>query len=59
LGERIYEEIPISSAVFSDIEILNLLTMRATEERQAIESGRKLAAHLQSISAKLDALSNP
>ena len=59
LGVRINEEIPLSSTTFTDIEVLNLLTMRAVEEKHAIDSGRKLMTHLQSISAKLDALSNP
>jgi hypothetical protein len=59
LGVRIYEDIPSTSQVFTDVEVLNLLAMRATEERNAIESAQKLEAHLQNIAIKLDALNMP
>ena len=57
LGDPIYVDIPISSPAYTDIELLNLLAMRASEEESAIESGRKLQAHLQSIVFQFDALS--
>jgi hypothetical protein len=58
LGQPIYATggIPKSSPVYTDIEILNLLAMRATEEYQSIESGRRLETHLQNILVQLDAL---
>ena len=56
LGVRIYDDVPNSSPVFEDIEVLNLLAMRASEEKNAISSGQKLKAHLQSIALKLGAL---
>ena len=54
LGVRIYEDIPISSPIYADIELLNLLAMRASEEKGAVESGRKLETHLQTIAAMFD-----
>ena len=59
LGVVIYEDIPASSQIFTDVEVLNLLAMRATEERNAIASAQKLEAHLQNIANKLDALNLP
>ena len=56
LGVRIYEDTTTSSQIFADVEVLNLLAMRATEEMDAIESGQKLEAHLQKIVVRLDAL---
>ena len=59
LGTRIYRDIPTASPLFTDIEVLNLLTMRAGEEISAINSGRKLESHLQDIARMLDGLSSP
>lgn len=56
IGERIYGDIPDSSPISADTEALNLLEMRATEEINAIEAGRKLEAHLQSIADQMDAI---
>lgn len=59
LGVPIYKDIPTASPTFTDIELLNLLTMRAGEEFSAIKSGRKLESHLQDIARMLDSLNNP
>jgi len=58
LGQPIYamDELQTSNPVYTDIEILNLLAMRATEEYESIESGRRLEAHLQNILVQLDQL---
>jgi len=58
LGQPIYamDELQTSNPVYTDIEILNLLAMRATEEYESIESGRRLEAHLQNILIQLDVL---
>ena len=56
LGVRIYDDVPKSNPVYADIEVLNLLAMRESEEQNAITSGQKLEAHLQSIAVKLAAL---
>lgn len=57
LGEVIYEDKPIDSLIYIDIEFLNLLTMRKTEESYAVSSGKRLEAHLQAIVDRLDELS--
>jgi hypothetical protein len=44
------------SPLYQDIEMLNLLTMRNAEERDSIESARRLLSHLSRISSRLDAV---
>lgn len=56
LGVEIYDDVPKSNPVYADIELLNLLAMRRSEERNSIASGQRLEAHLQSIAEKLAAL---
>ncbi len=56
LGERIFYDPPSGSPVFTDVEFLNLLTMRGLEEHFAVASGRKLEGHLQKIVDRLGAL---
>ncbi|NNJ73427.1 MAG: hypothetical protein HKP09_09625 [Enterobacterales bacterium] len=56
LGVKIYDALPESNPAFVDVEVLNLLAMRESEERNAIRSGQKLQAHLQSITVNLAAL---
>jgi hypothetical protein len=56
IGEPIFRGRIESETVQEDVLMLNLLTMRQTEEVAAIESARILEAHLTELLLKLDAV---
>ena len=53
IGEPIWE-IEDPDRVQADVQMLNLLVMRAAEETDAIESGRRLEAHLVRLLGQLE-----